>query len=124
MSPRLQLELERTQYAPGETVKGTVLVLEGGAARSLEAVLAYNEETADYSEVAICISSGPLREGELTEGASYDFELQLPPDALPNYASGHGALYWEVDARSDEFGRDTHARSRVEVESAPEPNET
>ena len=116
MSPRLQLQVERSQYAPGDVVKGTVLVVEGGSSRSLEAVLLYNEETSDYSEVAISISSGPLKEGDLTAGASYDFELPLPPDALPNYASGHGALYWEVDARSDEFGRDTHARSRIEVE--------
>jgi hypothetical protein len=124
MSPRLQLDLERTNYAPGETVKGTVLVLEGGESRALEAVLAYNEQTSDYSEVAISIPSGPLHEGELTAGTSYEFALPLPPDALPNYASGHGALYWEVDARSDEFGRDTHARARIEVEPPqPPPHE-
>jgi hypothetical protein len=121
VSPRLQLKLERMHYAPGETVKGMVLVLEGGASRSLEAVLAYNEETSDYSEVAISIPSGPLQEGELTAGTSYEFELPLPPDALPNYASGHGALYWAVDARSDEFARDTHARARIEVEPPHPP---
>ena len=116
MSPRLQVELERTQYAPGETVKGTALVIEGGTSRSLEAVLSYNEETEDYSEVAISILSGPLHEGDLAAGTSYSFELPLPPDALPNYESGHGTLYWEVDVRSDEFGRDTHAGARIEVE--------
>jgi hypothetical protein len=121
MSPKLQLDLERTHFAPGETVKGTIVVLEGGTSRSLEAVLTYNETTADYSEVAISIPSGPLHEGDLTEGSSYGFELPLPLDALPNYQSGHGALHWEVDTCSDELGRDTLASARIEVEPPQHP---
>ena len=65
MSPRFQVELDRERYAPGETIKGTILVREGGGSRALEAILEYKEETADYSEVAISIPSGPLYEGEL-----------------------------------------------------------
>ena len=84
MSPRFQLELDRERYAPGETIKGTILVTEGGDSRALEAILEYKEETADYSEVAISIPSGPLHEGELTAGTSFEFELALPPDALPS----------------------------------------
>jgi hypothetical protein len=115
MSLRFRLELEHEHYAPGDTVKGTILVLEGGESRSLEALLEYNEETDDYSEVALSIPSGPLHEGPLTTGASFEFELGLPPDALPNYQSRHGELYWQVDAKSDESGRDTHERRRIEV---------
>lgn len=115
MSPRLQLQLERDRYAPGDTVRGTILVLEGGGSRSLEALLEYNEKTADYREVAISISSGPLHAGDLTTGTSFDFELALPPDALPNYGSANGELYWQVNAKSDEFGRDTHESSRIQV---------
>lgn len=117
MSPRFQLQLDRERYAPGDTVKGTVFVVEGGASRSLEALLEFNEESPDYSEVPVTISSGSLHEGDLTTGTSFEFELTLPPDALPNYESEHGTLYWEVDVRSDEFARDTHERQRIEVES-------
>jgi hypothetical protein len=119
MSPRFQLQLDRERYAPGDPVKGTVLVVEGGDSRSLEALLHYKEESPDYSEVAVSISSGPLHEGDLTTGTSFEFELALPPDARPNYDSRHGALYWEVDVQSDELGRDTHERKRIEIEPAP-----
>jgi hypothetical protein len=118
MSPRFQLELERERYAPGETVKGTVFVVEGGGSRALEALLEYHEETEDYSEVAISIPSGRLYEGELVTGTSFEFELSLPPDALPNYKSAHGELYWELDVKSDEAGRDTHERRRIAVHPA------
>jgi hypothetical protein len=119
VSPRFQLQLDRERYAPGDTVRGTILVLEGGGSRSLEAVLEYNEKTADYQEVAISIPSGPLHEGDLTTGASFEFELALPPDALPNYQSRHGELYWQLDVRSDEVGRDTHERRRIAIEPRP-----
>ncbi len=119
MSPRFQLQLDRERYAPGDTVRGTVLVLEGGGSRSLEALLEYNEETADYQEVAISIPSGPLHQGDLTTGTSFEFELALPPDALPNYQSRHGELYWQLDVRSDEVARDTHERRRIAIEPRP-----
>jgi hypothetical protein len=122
MSPRFQVELDRQRYAPGEAVKGTILVLEGGASRALEAQLVYREESPDYSEIAFSIPSGPLHEGDLTEGTSFEFELALPPDALPGYDSRHGELYWEVDVKSDEVARDTHERCRIEVEPSAEPD--
>ena len=116
MSPRFQLQLDRARYTPGETVRGTILVLEGGGSRSLEVLLAHNEKTADYSEVMTSISSGPLHAGDLAPGTSFEFELPLPADALPNYRSEHGELYWEIDVKSDEPGRDTHERHRIELE--------
>ena len=117
MTPRFQLQLDRERYAPGDSVRGTILVVESGGSRSLHALLQYMEESPDYSKAAVTISSGSLHEGDLTAGASFGFELALPPDALPNYESSHGELYWEIDVRSDEFGRDTHERKRIEVES-------
>ena len=68
MSPRIELQLDRVIYEPGETISGAVTVLEGGDSRSLETVLEYKEETADFVEVAISIPSGPLHEGDLTTG--------------------------------------------------------
>jgi hypothetical protein len=117
VSSRFELQLERERYTPGDRVGGTILVLAGGRSRSVEVLLQYNEETEDYSEVATSVSSGPLHEGDLTTGASFEFELALPPDALPNYQSKHGELYWEVNVKSDEFGSDTWERCRINVES-------
>jgi hypothetical protein len=115
MSPRFELQLDRERYAPGDAIRGTVLVVEGGASRSLEALLEYKEETDDYLEVATSISSGPLQSGDLATGSSFDFELRLPEDALPNCRSPHGELYWELDVKSDEPGRDSHESRRIEV---------
>ena len=115
MSPRFELQLDRERYAPGDAIRGTVQVVEGGGSRSLEALLEYKEETDDYVEVATSISSGPLQSGHLATGSSFEFELTVPEDALPSYQSQHGELYWEVDVKSNEPGRDTHERCRVEI---------
>jgi hypothetical protein len=115
VSPRFDLQLDRERFAPGETVKGSVLVVEGGGSRSLGVSLTYNEKTEDFFDVVTSIETGTLHEGDLTAGTSFAFELSLPADALPNYKSEHGELYWELDAKSDEAGRDTHERRRIEV---------
>jgi hypothetical protein len=116
MSPAFQLQLEGGWYTAGETVTGTILVTEGGGSRSLEARLEFVEETDDYLEVPISISSGPLHMGDLAQGMSFEFALTLPPGALPSYASEHGELYWRIDATSDELGNDTHEIRRIGVE--------
>ena len=48
MSLRLELQLDRERFAPAETVKGSVLVVEGGGSRSLGVSLTYNEKTEDF----------------------------------------------------------------------------
>ncbi len=119
MSARLQLQLERMQYSPGDAVKGSISVLDGGASRSLEATLQYVEKTMDFHEVAISIPSGMLHEGDLEAGTSFEFELDLPPTALPNYKTEYSELYWEVDVKSNELGRDTHEGNRIEIALPP-----
>jgi hypothetical protein len=84
--------------------------------RSLEARLEYNEETDDYLDVAASVPSGLLYEGDLVAGTSFEFELEVPAEALPNYRSKHGELYWQLDVTSEEPGRDTHERRRIEIE--------
>lgn len=115
MSPRLILELDRAAYAPGDEVAGTVVVARGGRSRHLEAFLVFHERTADFSHEAVKIGSGPLAEGALEEARSYRFAIRLPADALPAVATPNAELFWEVDARSDQFGPDAHARQRIEV---------
>jgi len=120
VSLRLEIQLDEERYAAGEVVHGTVLVLEGGGSRSLEVSLNYREQTGDdYEDTPVTLPGGHLHTGDLTAGASYQFEIPLPDDALPNFKSKHGDLWWEVDARSDERGRDTHERQGVEVVSRP-----
>ena len=118
MIGRLEVTLENEICAPGETVRGTVYVVEDEKSRSLTASLEYHEETEDYDHVATRIPSA-LHEGNLTAGMSFPFSLSLPADALPNFRSAHGELYWEVHAQSDELGRDTHARRRLSVSPPP-----
>ncbi|MGI8807004.1 MAG: hypothetical protein ACR2KK_04030 [Acidimicrobiales bacterium] len=115
MIARLEVTLENEACVPGDTVRGTVFVVEDEKSRSLTASLEYHEKTEEYSHMATCIPGGHLHEGDLTAGMSFDFTLQLPADALPNFRSQHGELYWEVHARSDEPGFDTHARRRLSV---------
>ena len=117
MSPRIDLvlESERPAFGPGDWVRGHVAILEGGKSRDLSVTLRYREKSPDYSATVAEVSSGPLQTGDLTEGQSHEFALQLPADALPNYSSSHGELYWEVEARSDEFGVDTKSARRIDV---------
>lgn len=124
MSPELELRLDRERYAPGDSIRGTIHVLEGGRSRSVEALLNHNEKTEDYAAVATSVSSGPLQAGDLATGTSFEFELALPPDAFPNYRSEHCELYWELDIKSEELGPDTHRRRRIEVAPAQPAAET
>ena len=115
MSPRLALEVDRLDHAAGGEVAGTVVVTEGGRSRRLEVFLLFRERTSDFEHDALRIGSGPLAEGPLEAGRAYRFALGVPTDALPSFASDHGELFWEVDARSDQLGRDAHARQRITV---------
>jgi hypothetical protein len=116
VSARFQVELERARHAPGGTIRGTILVLEGGPSRSLEVLLEFKEESKGASGVATSVSTGSLHDGDLETGMSFGFELTLPEDAFPIYRSEHGELYWQLDVKSDSFGSDVHERRRVEVE--------
>ncbi len=119
MSPRFALRLDGDAYAPGDVVRGQVTVAEGGRSRALEAFLHFREESDDYGRVADSVASGALHAGDLEPGATFSFELPVPAAALPSHRSRHGELWWEVDVRSDEFGRDSHERRRIEVLPPP-----
>jgi hypothetical protein len=117
VSLRLDLQLEQTHLHPGDWARGKVTVLEGGASRTLKVSLQFRERTEDYSAVARTEGGAPVHWGELAAGQSFDFAIQLPPDALPSCDSAHGALYWAIEVKSDESGRDTTLERRIEVEA-------
>jgi hypothetical protein len=113
---KLEVQVDRDRYRPGETVSGSVLVVEGGASRTLEVALEFREEAEDgYDDTPRRVPGGELHAGDLAMGASYEFAVVLPDDALPTLKTKHGKLWWEVDAHSDERGRDTHERKAIEV---------
>jgi hypothetical protein len=115
MSPALDLTLDGERYSPGDWVRGRVAVTEGGRSRALKVALHFRERTADYAAVARSEAIEPVHYGELATGQSFDFAIQLPADALPNYRSANGALYWEVELKSDEPGFDTVLTRQIEV---------
>jgi hypothetical protein len=73
----------------------------------------------DHGHSARTIGSGPLRHGDLATGLVVDFDVLLPGDALPNCRSPEGELFWQLDVKSDERGRDTHEIRRIIVDAAP-----
>ena len=119
MSPRLEVDLPRDQYAPGDPVEGTVTVAEGGKSRNLEVFINCCDRTQDYRGVSFQQGSGHLHEGDLEAGQSFQFSLRVPEDAVPQFASPNGVMYWEIDAKSDEFGMDTHERRVIIIVTEP-----
>lgn len=114
---KLGLELESERFAPGDHVTGKVNVLEGGKSRALTLTLSFHEQTRDYGTVPFS-ADAVLHQGDLKAGDWYEFGFELPPDAQPSVKAEHSELYWELDARSDEAGLDTHANRRLVVQSS------
>jgi len=119
VSVTLDITLDGSAYRPGDWVRGRVTASEGGRSRAVKVALHFRERTADYGAVGRTEAIEPLHYGELTTGQSFDFAIQLPADALPNYSSTHGALYWAVEAKSDEPGFDTVLETAIEVAQPP-----
>jgi hypothetical protein len=105
-------------FRPGEWVRGRVAVLEGGGSRALIVSVHFRERTRDYSATAASYGGTPVHEGDLTAGASFNFAIDLPPDALPSHSSANGELFYEIEVKSDERGLDTRVQQRIEVASA------
>ena len=112
---KLELVVDDRPYAPGDWVRGRVEVREGGHSRRLSVSLLQRDRTADYTGVVRTIEGAELAQGDVAAPAGFEFSLQVPADAPPSYADSLGALYWEIDAKSDERGLDTHARHAIVV---------
>lgn len=121
MSTKLSIRTERDSYAPGETVSGTVQLLESSSARALLLTLEYRDWTSDYRFATQSLSlPGPLATGDLQQGASYPFSFALPSGALPNQTGGQiGSAGWGLHARIDKRGVDSHAWQVVNVSAPP-----
>jgi hypothetical protein len=115
VSVNLQLAVNEAAARPGDWVRGRVTATSGGSSRSLEVSLHYREKTDDYSATGRTETVPPLHTGDLTTGQTFDYAIQLPVDALPNFETFNGSLSWVVEARSDQLGRDAVATRPLAV---------
>ena len=93
---RLRIDVDAVQVTAGDTVRGDVVVTEGGPARAVRAHLELVERVdkrtrAGRVESATRIGDGPLIAGELRH-----LELRLPPDAQPDLETSVGSLHWDL----------------------------
>ena len=112
---KLVLDDDSLRFRPGDWVRGHVAILEDIAARDLSVTLRFRERSPDYSATVREMSSGELHTGDVLAGQSYEFSVQIPADALPTFSSRNGALYWQVEARLNQFGIDTRAAQGIDV---------
>jgi hypothetical protein len=112
---RVRVEVDGEPFAPGAAVSGRVVVEEGGRARSLSLRLAFVERTESFEKVAREAGTVPVAEGDLAEGDALAFSLRLPDDAMPNVATRHGRIGWELRARVDRAGPDPTVDRPIEL---------
>lgn len=112
---RLRVEVDREPLAPGAAVSGRVVVEEGGRARSLAVRLAFVERSESFEKVARDAGTQVVAEGDLADGAVVSFALRLPDDALPNVATPHGRIGWELRARADRPSPDPTVDRPIEL---------
>jgi hypothetical protein len=113
--PELEIRLERARYAPGETVRGSVVPIEGGDPGELQVWLSFHERSTEYEAVRATIPGEILGPGGRA-GGGHRFEIDLPRDARPSLASRHGELWWAVAAarRNPESGEVVTRRIEVQ----------
>ena len=111
----LGMWLEQQRYAPGDVVRGYVEVREHVNARELNVALMYAEQTNDYSGAQWVPARQQLHVGPVGMGSRFDFQLTLPPDALPAFRAKSSAVWWEVVATADKRGFNKHVRLRIDV---------
>src|SRR3712207_6119456 len=121
MGVRVEVKTDKDLYAPGDEVRGTVEVLEGGTARTTDVELVCVELTSDYTETLQTIHGGTLHSGDLSTGMSLPFTIQLPPDAWPTVVAA-GSITWRVDVDVDRRGFDKGATATIIVGSSPPEN--
>jgi hypothetical protein len=114
---KLELELDYGHVTPGEQLTGRVVVLEGGASRTLTLTVRFCERSRQLESTAFSTST-VLHHGDLATGQTMEFGCELPKDALPSVKGKVGELFWELEASSDEPGPDTQIRRRFEVAAA------
>lgn len=115
MSANFEIQLQNQSFAPGDAVHGWVKVTEERQSHAVQVSLRYQERTEPYHGHVLSVAPVVVHQGEINPGDSYEFNLQLPPDAPPAYSSPYGDMWWEVVVGSDKTGIDDVVTQRIEV---------
>ncbi len=115
MSAKFEIQLQNQSFAPGDAVHGTVKVTEERHSHDVQVSLRYQESTDPYHGSVLSVAPVVVHQGDINPGDSYEFHLQLPPDAPPAYSSAYGDMWWEVVVRSAKTGIDDLVTQRIEV---------
>jgi hypothetical protein len=111
---KLGIDLDTERVAPGAEVGGSVVVVEGGKARSLTLAVGFFERSPAF-RIAAFQDRVVIHEGELATGQEVPFHYALPDSAPPSVEGRHTELYWELEAVADEPGLDARVTRRFEV---------
>jgi hypothetical protein len=98
---RLRIDLEQAAARAGEAITGTVVVLDGGRARRVQAWLEFVERVDKLTAVARSEPPSTLAEGDLHADQALRLELPLPADALPPLTTEVGELRWDLVVEVD-----------------------
>ena len=98
---RLRIELEQSEFAPGDRVAGEAVVLDGGRSRGATAQLRFLERSPPFEHAARETEPVAIADGELCVGDVLRFALTLPDDALPSVHTELCSLVWELRIQVD-----------------------
>lgn len=118
MSGHFAIKPDRDSYRAGDTVAGTVEVLEAVAAKSLALALEYRDWTQDYAAIGRTVAlDAPLHNGDLEAGMSFPFTVELPADAWPNHTGTFGSTSWGLHVHAVRTGPDVNVWLPIRVTS-------
>jgi hypothetical protein len=114
---RLRVDPATTAVAPGDAVSGRVVILEGGAARSVVAQLEFVERVAKFSRTAHVEGPTVIATADLEPSTVLPFALEMPANAPPSLSTPVGSLDWDLVVRVDRpHRRDLEERLALLVE--------
>jgi hypothetical protein len=118
--PELGLRLERETVAPGEVLRGSV-VLPSGETTAVGVTLRLHERSVDCDVIVAEHSDPEPRREQLDGTVAHRFAIPVPSDALPSCASPHGGLAWTVDVAGPSIEDEPLVREVKVAAAAPEP---
>ena len=111
----VSIEVDGERFAPGDVVRGRVVVVDPGL-QLVNVGLLFREEAVGWEQTVTQILADGFGDAlDLDAGATLDFAIELPADAPPTVRTRHGGLFWEVVAHTDRVGEPQTAGKRVVV---------
>lgn len=92
----VEAAFDQDAYGAGETVRGTLTFPQPIGCRSVKAFLRFAEICESYTEGSNADAQVPVHDGAIEAGQTIPFELSMPAEVRPAFASQHGRLEWVV----------------------------